>query len=138
MTRIRLPLVTVTLLGLVAVLALVAPLALASVGAYTCSDPSKVYYGNARLFQRPAEVDCDKIYDRISEYQEIVRRGLTAKEPQYHLLMKKATERFSEAVKAMARAQQHDLVAQVGVVAKAKKDAQDVPDRTQDVIAKLD
>jgi len=134
MTRLR---PSPVLLGLAALLVL-APLALAGVGDYACSDPSKVYYGNARLFQKPACVDCDQVYDRIGEYQEIVRRGLTAKDPQYHLLMKKATERFSEAVKEMAKADGHDLVAQVGAVTKAKKDAKEVPDRTQDVISKLD
>lgn len=125
---------TVAVLGLL----LAASVAAAGVGDYTCSDPSKVYYGNSRLFQRPAAVDCDKVYDRISEYKEIVRRGLTAKDPQYHLLMKKATKRFSEAVKKMAKAKSHDLVAQIGAVKKARKSAQDVPDRTQDVIGKLD
>ena len=127
----------VAVLGVVALL-LAAPVALAGVGDYTCADPSKVYYGNARLFQRPAEVDPDRVYDRISEYQEILRRGLTPKDPQYHLLMKKATERFTEAVKKTARAKNHDLVAQIGAVKKAKKKAKDVPDRTQDVIKKLD
>ncbi len=122
----------------VAALVVLAPVALAGVGDYTCSDPSKVYYGNSRLFQRPAGIDCDKVYDRISEYKEIVRRGLTAKDPQYHLLMKKATARFSEAVKEMARDKSHDLVAHTGSVKKAKTSAKDVPDRTQDVIQKLD
>ena len=122
----------------VAALLVLAPVALAGVGDYTCSDPSKVYYGNSRLFQRPAGIDCDRVYDRISEYKEIVRRGLTAKDPQYHLLMKKATVRFSEAVKKMAKGNNHDLVAHTGSIRKAKKSARDVPDRTQDVIQKLD
>ena len=65
----------------------------AGVGDYDCSDPSKVYYGNHRLFQRPAHVDCDRVYGRISEYQEIVRRRLTDKDAQYHILMKKASKR---------------------------------------------
>lgn len=128
------------LIGIVACVALLlaAPIAVAAVGHYTCTDPSKVYYGNSRLFQRPASVDCGLVYDQISEYKEIVRRGLTTKDPQYHLLMKKATERFAAAVKKMARAQNHDLVAEPGAVKKTKKTAKDVPDRTQDVIQKLD
>ena len=120
------------------VLALAAPTALAAVGDYDCPDPSKVYFGHCKLFQRPAEVDADRVYARISEYQEILRRGLTAKDPQYHLLMKKATQRFTEAVKKMAKAKKHDLEAQTGSVRKARKKAKDVPDRTQDVIQKLD
>jgi len=114
------------------------PPAFAGVGDYRCSDASKVYFGNSRLFQRPAVIDCDKVYAHIPEYKEIVRRGLTAKSPRYHLLMKKATERFSAAVQKMARAKNHDLVALIGAVQKAKKTAKDIPDRTQDVIRKID
>ena len=125
-------------LVLVAVLALGAAVADAGVGDYTCDDPSKVYYGNQRLFQRPACVDCDRVYANIPEYQEILRRRLTDKDAQYHLLMKKATKRFSAAVKKMARDKNHDLVAQTGTVRKAKKKAKDVPDRSQDVIDALD
>ena len=110
----------------------------AGIGDYSCSDPSKVYYGNVRLFQRPAQVDCDRVYARIPEYKEIVRRRLTDKDPQYHIIMKRATKRFSEAVKKMARANRHDLVAQKGAVAKAKKKAGDIPDRTAEVIKALD
>ncbi len=125
------------MLALAAVLAL-APLASAGVGDYSCSNASKVYFGNSRLFQRPATVDCDKVYGRISEYKEIVRRGLTEKDAHYHLLMKKATKRFTEAIKKMAKADNHDLVAQKGAVKKAKKKAKDIPDRTANVIKKLD
>ena len=133
-TARRLTILTAILL-LVGGLAVVAD---AGVGSYTCSDPSKVYYGNHRLFQRPAHVDCDQVYGRIDEYQEIVRRRLTDKDAQYHILLKKASKRFSEAVKKMARDKQHDLVAQDGAVAKAKTKAKDIPDRTQDVIQALD
>ena len=125
-------------LVLVVVLGLGASVAHAGVGDYTCDDPSKVYYGNQRLFQRPACVDCDRVYAKIPEYQEVLRRGLTDKDPQYHILMKKASKRFAAAVKKMARGKNHDLVAQTGAVRKAKEKAKDIPDRTQDVIDSLD
>lgn len=127
---------------LLAVLALLvgslATTADAGVGHYTCSQPNKVFYGNHRLFQRPAHVCSDTVYGRISEYQEIVRRRLTDKDAQYHILMKKASKRFSAAVKKMARDKNHDLVAQCGTVSKAKTKAKDVPLRTDDVIQALD
>ncbi len=110
----------------------------AGVGDYTCDNPSKVYYGNQRLFQRPATVDCDRVYAKIPEYKEILSRRLTDKDPQYHLLMKKASKRFSAAVKKMARAKKHDLVAQAGAVRKAKDKAKDIPNRTDEVIKALD
>jgi len=108
------------------------------VGDYSISDPSKVYVGNHRLFQRPATVSCDRVYDRIPEYQEIVRKGLTEKDPNYHILMKKASKRFSDAVKKMARAKRHDLVACAGAIKKDRKEAPDIPDRTSEVIKALD
>lgn len=123
---------------IVTVLLVSGGLAVAAVGDYGCADASKVYYGNHRLFQRPCEVSCDRVYQHIPEYQEILRRGLTDKDPRYHLLMKKATERFSSAVKKMARGKRHDLVAELGAVRKVRKKAPDVPERTNDVIKALD
>ena len=111
--------------------------AIAGVGEYRCADPEKVYFGNARLFQRPAEIDSDKVYKHIPEYKEILDKGLTDKSPRYHFLMKKASARFNDAVKQMARDMDHDLVAESGTVKKAKKGAKKVPDRTKDVIANL-
>ena len=113
-------------------------LARAGVGDYTVTDPNKVYSGNPRLFQRPAVVSCDRVYTRIPEYQEILRRGLTDKDPRYHLLMKRATARFSAALKKMARKHNHDLVAERGAMRKQNPKASDIPDRTDDVIRALD
>ncbi|MDF1701679.1 MAG: hypothetical protein P1V36_11040 [Planctomycetota bacterium] len=125
-------------LGVLGLLAVLAGTALAGVGDYTCNDPSKVYYGNQRLFQRPATVDCDRVYASIPEYKEILRRRLTDKDAQYHILMQKASQRFAAAVKKMARADNHDLVAQAGSVRKAKDKAKDIPDRTAAVVKALD
>ncbi len=110
----------------------------AGVGDYSCSDPKKVYFGNHRLFRRPCTVSCDRIYQRIPEYQEILRRGLTDKDPKYHLLMKKATKRFSGAIKKMAQDKNHDLVAETGAVRRNKKKAPAIPDRTADALQALD
>lgn len=115
-----------------------AALAWADVGDYSCADPSQVYYGNHRLFQRPCVISSDSVYQHIPEYREILRRGLTDKDPQYHLLLRKATARFSDAVKKMARKQRHDLVAEHGAVHKARKDAPEPPDRTDAVVQALD
>jgi hypothetical protein len=121
-----------------AILLLATSAAFAGVGDYTCTDPKRVYYGNSRLFQRPCEISCDRCYQRIPEYQEILRRGLTDKDAQYHLLMKRATARFSAAVKKMARKNNHDLAAETGAVTRANEKAAAVPDRTDDVIRALD
>ena len=135
-TRFSMSLTTFVLAVLVALIA--SPVAWARVGDYSCSDPSKVYYGNHRLFQRPCTVNCNDVYDRIPEYQEIVRKGYTDKNPQYHILMKKASKRFSDAVKKMAKKHRHDLVACAGAIRKERDKAKDIPDRTQECIKALD
>ena len=129
----------VALLALVALVG--APLAVrsavASVGQYRCVDATRVYLGNARLFQSPCHVESDTVYRRIAEYREILDRGLTDNDVQYHFLMKKAAKQFNAAIKAMSTSYDHDLVAEAGSVVKARDDAPDVPDRTAEAIAAL-
>jgi hypothetical protein len=114
-----------------------APLVSAGVGDHKCTDCNKVYYGNPRLFKAPCEISADRVYKHIKEYKEILEKGLTDKDVQYHFLMKKASERFNDAVKQMAKDEGFDLVAETGTVKKAKDDAKDAPDRTDDVIKNL-
>ena len=77
--------------------AVVAAPAVASVGDYRCVDATRVYLGNARLFHTPCHVDSDAIYRQIPEYREILEKGLTDRDVQYHFLMKKAAQKFAEA-----------------------------------------
>jgi hypothetical protein len=114
-----------------------APAAGADVGAYRCADPAKVYLGNPKLFQKPAVIAADRVYGAISEYREILQKGLTDKDVHYHFLMKKASERFSKAVKAMARKEGHDLVAESGSIEVAKRESAAPPDRTDAVIGEI-
>ena len=67
----------------------------ADVGDYRCKDPGDVYFGNARLFQRPCHISADRVYRKIPEYREILQKKLTDDDPKYHLLMKKASQRFN-------------------------------------------
>ena len=106
-------------------------------GDYKVKDPKKVYYGNARLFKKPATIEADRVYRRIPEYKKILEKGLTDRDPEYHLLMKKASARFSEAVKRMARDLDHDLVVESGSIEKARESAKNLVDRTDDVIANI-
>lgn len=130
----------VCLAGLLLSIGLLATPSSAGVGDYRCDDPGQVYYGNARLFRSPCTISSDRVYRRIREYREILERGLTDDDPKYHLLMKRASQRFSDAVKQMARDLQHDLVAETGSVRKARPEDPAIgaiPDRTDDVIANL-
>ncbi len=96
-------------------------------------DAADVYLGDARKWDKPAEVDADKVYAKIDEYKEIVEKGLKPDDPKYEILMSKASKRFTCAVKKAAKDGSYDLVARVGAV----KGVDSVPDITSDAIAKL-
>ena len=111
----------------------------AALGDYKCVNATRVYMGNAKLFQRPCMISADRVYRSIAEYRQIVDKGLTDKDIKYHLLMKKAAKKFADAIKKMSRTHRHDLVAETGAVEinPKKKDVKAVPDRTSEAIAAL-
>lgn len=96
-------------------------------------DAASVYVGDARKWEKPAEVDADLVYAKIDEYKEIVDKGLKPGDPKYELLISKASRRFMCAVKKTAKDGGYDLVARRGSV----KGADSVSDITSDVIANL-
>lgn len=100
-------------------------------------DPTLVYLGNPRLFKKPCVVSADRVYRSIPEYQEILEKNLTDKDVRYHFLMKKASDKFSRAIKDLARDLSYDLVAGVGGISPATKDTPAVPDETSAAIARL-
>jgi hypothetical protein len=106
-------------------------------GNYVFSDPGRIYRGRAALARRPAVVDSSRVYVKIPEYIPIRRQGISNKKPQYHLMMQKASKRFSRAVSAAAKAAGHDVVAEVGTVEVAGPDVAAPPDLTDDVIRQL-
>jgi len=96
-------------------------------------EAAHVYVGDAARWDKPAEIDADKIYAKIDEYKEIVDKGLKPDDPKYELLMCKASKRFRCAVKKAAKDGSYDLVARIGSV----KGVTGVPDITSDAIGKL-
>lgn len=98
-----------------------------------CVDADAVYFGDARNWSKPAEVDMDAVFREIAEYKEIVEKKLDPSDPKYGVLLTKARTRFRDAVRAAAKDGGYDLVAKVGAV----KGCQNVPVITADVIKKL-
>jgi Skp family chaperone for outer membrane proteins len=96
-------------------------------------DESDVYVGDAKKWDKPAEVDADKVYAKIDEYKQIIDDGLKPGDAKYEILIAKASKRFCAAVKKAAKDGGYDLVAKIGAV----KNAGTVPDITSDVIAAL-
>ncbi|MDJ0975116.1 MAG: hypothetical protein QNJ98_11695 [Planctomycetota bacterium] len=106
-------------------------------GDYSATDLSKVYFGNAGLIRRPATVTVERVYAHIPEYQQIQAKGLTDKNPKYYFLIQKTSERFSQAVKAAARAGRYDFVSETGTIRIEDDDADPPTDLTQAVIDQL-
>lgn len=107
-------------------------------GDYSCSDPSKAYYGNVGLIRRPAVVRSEAVYALIPEYREIRAKGLSDKDTKYYFLLKQASARFTEAVKEAARAGRYDFVAETGTVRREDPDAEEPADLTDAVITALE
>jgi hypothetical protein len=96
-------------------------------------DADDVYVGDAKKWDKPAEVDADKVYAKIDEYKQIVDGGLKPGDAKYEILMCKASKRFYAAVKKSAKDGGYDLVAKIGAV----KGVSTPPDVTSDAIANL-
>lgn len=103
-------------------------------GAYDCAGPERIYHGRAGFVRRPCAVSADRIYEAIPEYRALRAKGIARDNPRWHLEMQKASKRFNEAVKAMARKYGHDLVAEIGVCRPNKDGVAEPPDRTQEVL----
>jgi len=111
--------------------------ACADVGDYRLVDGGVVYHGNGRLFSKPCVIQADRVYRQIAEYREILDKGLTDKDVRYHFLMKKASEKFLESVRQLAKELDLDLVAEVGAVKVGRRGVEAPADRTDDVISRL-
>lgn len=96
-------------------------------------DADRLYFGNAKNWSKPAEVDVDAVFAEIEEYKAIVEKGLTVEDPKYSILMAKASRKFSDAVSKAAKTGGYDLVAGIGAV----KGVSDVPVITADVVSEL-
>ncbi len=105
--------------------------------AYRVSDVTQVFVGNPRLFKKPCVVSTDRVYRAIPEYQEIVEKNLTDKDVRYHFLMRKASDKFSRAVQALARDLGYDLVAGTGAVTATSAESPAIPDGTDGAISRL-
>ena len=100
---------------------------------YQVTDPSAVYLGSGKHPKSPAVISADKVWAEIPEYKTILEEGLTDEDPRYHLLMKRATKRFEDALVKEAKRESYDLIAEVGAV-KALKKGKKIPSATAGLI----
>ena len=94
-------------------------------------DEEKIYYGNAKKFQKPCVIEAQKVYEGIPSYQKIVENGFTKDSPEYWPLMRKAASAFVRALKAVCKEGKFDLVGEIGAI---DTPAGKVPDVTEEVL----
>jgi hypothetical protein len=94
--------------------------------------PTRVKKG--AKYKKPAVLTTSTIFDSIAEWKEIKKKKLTPKDAEYHLLLKKANEKFSCALKTVQLAGSYDIIAESGAISCKNCTATDV---TSDMIAAL-
>jgi len=96
----------------------------------------KVFKGNTSDFDKPAEVDLDKVIAATSEYKEIKKEKLKQGSGKYWILLTQATERANKAVTAAIKDSKYDLVTAKGYLKSLKKPIK-CDDITKTVLKKL-
>ncbi|MHC4940166.1 MAG: hypothetical protein ACYTHK_14555 [Planctomycetota bacterium] len=121
---------------LVAMFVLCAASAAAAAGKHSFDvvDRTAIYYGSGKHPKAPAVCDADDVWGRIPEYQTIVADELTASDPRYHLLLKKATKRFQRALRKLARRDSYDMIGEIGSIKAVGKKSKSIPTVTKDLI----
>ena len=94
--------------------------------------PEEIYFGSGRHPKAPGALTADDVWAAIPEYKQILEDELTDEDAQYHLLMKKAAERFSKALKKLARRDRHDMLGEDGSIKALGK--KKIPDVTKEMI----
>ncbi len=100
------------------------------------TDRSKIYFGDADRFTRPSVVVAMRVYAEISEYQEVRRRRLTRDDPDYYVLMERASRKFRSAIEKAAEAGGYDLVGEKGAVTRSKGTLPDLTDSAIEEVKK--
>ncbi len=99
---------------------------------------SQVYYPSVvkkgAKFKKPAVLTTSTIFNSISEWQLIKKKGLTESDAEYHLLLRRANVKFNKALKKVQRNSSYDIMAEVGAIECTNCTPADV---TQDIIANL-
>ena len=109
-----------------------AGMAAASTHEFEVTSADDIYYGTGRHPKTPAVMKAADVWAKIPEYKQILKEELTDDDPKYHLLMKKATERFNKALKKLARRDGYDTLGEVGSIKALKK--KKIPDVTKDMV----
>jgi len=95
-------------------------------------DADGIYYGSGTRPKGPGVLVADDVWKEIPEYKKILEDELDEDDPEYHLLMLKATERFNQALKSLAKRDSHDMLGETGSI--VAKGGGKIPDVTAEMI----
>ena len=95
----------------------------------------QVYYGNAKEYSNPAQLELAKVLDATKEYQRIKKEKIKSENPLYWILLQRANEKVQAAIKKVAENKKYDLVGELGYIT---GNTNPIPNITQQVIEALD
>ena len=96
--------------------------------------PADIYYGSGQHPNAPAVIEANKVWAEIPEYKKILEDELTDDDPEYHILMRKATERFEKALKTVAEREKYDMIGEVGSIKAIGEEKKAIPVATKQLI----
>ncbi len=77
-------------------------------------DRQKIFYGTPEKFEKPAEVDYEKIVRTTPEYQEIQKKNVERGSGRYWILLSQASDHAVRAICKVGEETEHDLIAARG------------------------
>jgi hypothetical protein len=101
---------------------------------YEVVDPDGIYFGSGDHPKAPAVIAADDVYAQIPEYKKVIDDDLDDDDPEYHLLMKKATERFAKALRKVAKRDGYDMIGEIGAIRVSGDSKTKIPDATDELI----
>ena len=95
----------------------------------------KIYYGTAKEYSSPAQLELCKVLDATKEWQRIKKEKIKNDNPLYWILVQRANEKVQAAIKKVATDKKYDLVGELGYIT---GNPNPIPEITQQVIEALD
>ncbi len=100
--------------------------------AFEVVSADEIYFGTGKHPRAPAVLVADDVWAAIPEYKQILKDKLTDEDAQYHILLRKAADRFSKALKKLAKRDSYDMLGEKGSIKALGK--KKIPEVTKELI----
>ena len=78
------------------------------------ADEKKIYYGSAKEFDKPAEVDYQEVIKATPEYKQIKEEKIERGTGKYRILLSQASDRAVRVIGEVGKGTEYDLIAAQG------------------------